>query len=281
MISVVLPSRKEKYLKKTIESLILNSKGEIEILPVLDGYELEKDEIILDERVKYIKHKESIGMRAAINSAVREAKGKYIMKLDAHCIVAPNFDEVLVSEHQDNWVQIPRRYRIDEVNWEIDKTRPVVDYEHFVWPKKFKPPILKGSNWEERKNQRKDILIDDTLTFQGSCWFMTRDWFMKNNFLHVEGYYGLPQQEAEEIGLTTWLNGGRVVTNKKTWYAHFRKKERGYFIGLNNTRRCYEYSYQHWVIENQEKFIEIINKFMPIPGWPNEWEKYLWEEEKI
>lgn len=279
MITVILPSRNEKYLKKTIESLILNAKGEIEILSVLDGYEIKEDEVVKDKRVRYIKNEESIGMRASINKAVNEAKGEYIMKLDAHCIVAPNFDQVLINEHQDNWVQIPRRYRVEETSWTIDKTRDPVDYEYFVWPKKYNPPILKGFNWEIRRNERKDILIDDTLTFQGSCYFMTRQWFIKNNFLQIEGYNGLPQQEAEEIGFTTRINGGRVVVNKKTWYAHWRKKERGYFIGLNSTRQCYKYSYQHWVIDNKENFKKIINQFMPMPSWPNEWEKCLWKEE--
>ena len=68
------------------------------------------------------------------------------------------------------------------------------------------------------------------------------------------------QQEAEEIGLTTWLSGGRVVTNKNTWYAHlFKGKElgRGYFLSLQKTRDCYAYSYNHWVNENKEGFINL------------------------
>ncbi len=275
MISIIIPSKNEQYLEKTIRSVLENATGEIEVLPVLDGYE--PPEIINDPRVHYLRVN-SIGMRAAISAAAAIAKGEYLMKLDAHCMVAKDFDEVLAADCKDNWVVIPRRFRLDPENWSIIEEKGIVDYEHFIYPKKFNPISLHGWRWSERQEARKDILVDDTLTFQGSCWFMTKKHFEQNKFLQVDGYNGMPQQEAEEIGLTTWLGGGRVITNKKTWYAHYRKPSdgRGYFLPLNLTRGCYEYSYNHWVNEHKEGFIKLIEKFWPIPGWPNDWKEQLW-----
>lgn len=252
-----------------------NATGEIEVLPVLDGYE--PPEIIGDPRVRYLRV-DSIGMRAAISAAAAAAESEYLMKLDAHCMVAKGFDEALSADCEENWVVIPRRYRLDPENWCINKEKESVDYEHFIYPKKFNPISLHGWRWSGRKEARKDILIDDCLTFQGSCWFMTKKHFERNKFLQVEGYNGMPQQEAEEIGLTTWLGGGRVVTNKKTWYAHHRKPSgtRGYFLDWKQTRECYEYSYNHWVNEHKEGFIKLIESFWPIPGWPDNWKERLW-----
>jgi hypothetical protein len=175
-------------------------------------------------------------------------------------------------------VVIPRRYKLDDEKWEPKFDEPPIDYERFIYPKKFDPVSLHGFRWVERAVERKDILIDDTLTFQGSCWFMKKSHFEKNKFLQIAGYNGLPQQEAEEISLTTRMGGGRVVVNKKTWYAHLfkgGKYGRGYHLDQKETRDCYQYSYNHWVNENRDGFKKIINQFMPIPGWPENWEEKL------
>ncbi len=277
MVSIIIPSRNEIFLEKTIQNLLDNATGEIEILVVLDGYN--PPERNTDPRVRYIHHEPGIGMRAGINSAAKMAKGEFLMKIDAHCMVDSGFDQKLTVDCTDNTVVIPRRYKLDEDKWSIKESEPPVDYEHFIYPLKFDPISLHGFRWKERAESRKDILIDDTLSFQGSCWFMKKSHFDKHGFLTIEGYNGLPQQEAEEIGLTTWLSGGRVVVNKKTWYAHLfkgAKHGRGYFIDRGQTRDCYRFSYNHWVNENKEGFIQLIEKFWPIPGWPTNWKEKLW-----
>jgi glycosyltransferase involved in cell wall biosynthesis len=277
MVSIIIPSRNEKFLEATVKDILLKAAGDIEILVVLDGYE--PPERIDDPRVRYIKNEKSVGMRAAINLAAAAAKGEYLMKIDAHCIVAAGFDKVLTEDCEDDMVMIPRRYRLDEDNWGIDYMVPPVDYEHFIYPPKFKPASLHGYRWLQRGAERKEVSIDDTLSFQGSCWFMKKSHFERHGFLQIEGYNGLPQQEAEEIGLTTWLSGGRVVVNKKTWYAHLfkgKKHGRGYHLSLQATRDCYAHSYNHWVHENKDGFIKLIERFWPLPGWRSNWKEKLW-----
>ena len=59
-VSVIIPSRnEEQYLNNTIMDILANAVGNIEIIPVLDGWEPTKR--ITDYRVKYIKNEESIG----------------------------------------------------------------------------------------------------------------------------------------------------------------------------------------------------------------------------
>lgn len=280
-LSVIIPSRNEIFLNHTIKDVLKNASGDIDIYPILDGYEPE--ELIDDPKVKYIRlpSVDYTQKRHGINIAVDICDSDYVMSLDAHCMVAEGFDEQLIKDHKDNWVQIPRRHRLDAENWSIQKqsdNRPPIDYEYFMFPGKVGKNGLHGYKWDSRTLDRWDIQIDDTMTFQGSCWFMTKDWFKKNNFMQIEGYTGWGQ-EAEEIGLTTWKNGGEVKTNKNTWYAHLHKGKtygRMYFMSKKSTRECNAFSYDLWVNKNKDFFIKHIEKFWPVPGWPDNWKEVLY-----
>ena len=109
MLSILIPARNEPHLNRTLKDLKAKAGGEIEIIVILDGWDTER----LDG-VKYIGYFKSIGMKYAINSGADIATGEYLMKLDAHCIVASGFDLQLIRDHQPNWIQIPRRYSLIE-----------------------------------------------------------------------------------------------------------------------------------------------------------------------
>lgn len=81
LVSIIIPYKNEPYLEKTVEDIKTKAQGEIEIILAPD---LE----------------EGCHMRQVINEAVKKAKGKYILKIDAHCLVAPGFDTQLVKDHQ-------------------------------------------------------------------------------------------------------------------------------------------------------------------------------------
>src|SRR3972149_3348491 len=101
----------------------------------------------------------------------------------------------------------------------------------------------------ERDQQRRDVLIDDTMSFQGSCWFMTMRHF-RERLYPLDTIYGTWSQEPQEIGLKTWLGGGRIVSNKKTWYAHLHKGARygrGYFLSKGEVIRGHELSARYWM----------------------------------
>ena len=273
MLSIAIPSRNEKFLKRTIEDVLEKATGEIEIFPILDGYDIPEEERVKDKRVHYIHFKTGLGKRQGINAMVAVCNGEYVMSLDAHCMMAKGFDEQLIKDHQPNWVQIPRRHRLDAENWclqnQVD-TRPPIDYEYITYPRTSNGNVFHGFKWDERTIARWNIPIDETITFQGSCWFMTKDWFKKMGFMDLR--YQAWGQEAEEISFTTWTNGGKVMTNKNTWYAHLHKGKkygRMYILSKSMCNKSYEYSYNRW--KDDPKFHELINKFMPMPGWTKEW----------
>ncbi len=284
MLSICIPSKGEKFLNQTIKDVLENATGEIEVFPVLDGYE--PDELIEDSRVKYIRLPSTPEMkkRHGVNEMVRQSRGDYVMSLDAHCLVAKGFDEQLAKDHQSNWVQIPRRHRLDAERWEIQdqEGRPPIDYEYLMWKPVKQRDGFHGYKWDSRTLERVDVMIDDTMTIQGSCWFMTKDWYNRCGFMQIDGYKGWGQ-EGEEVSFTTWLTGGRVVTNKATSYAHLHKGRtygRMYHFNKGEAEESYKYSYDFWINDRPLKnrvhnFDWLVEKFWPVPNWPDDWKEQI------
>lgn len=281
MLTIIIPSKTEKYFKRTIEEVLEKATGEIEVLACTDGYE-ETDKVN-DSRVLYLSIPMSEGnhKRHLINLAVKESKGEYIMVLDAHCMVGKGFDEILIRDHQPNWVQIPRRLRLDAENWKLEEDeRPPVDYEYWKW-QDFKKGWIHGYKWDSRTLERMNIPIDEDMTFQGSCYFMTKDWFHKLGLMQIEGFGGFTQ-EADEIACKVRSFGGKVMVNKNTWYAHLHKgKKYGRMYDLNweEKRAGDNYAFDYFVNKNREHFVAHVEHFWPIPNWPENWKDYLPKKE--
>ena len=93
--------------------------------------------------------------------------------------------------------------------------------------------------------------------------------------LSVEGY-GPFIQEPQEIGLKTWLGGGRVKIHRGTWYAHWRKREgQGYVLSPRQSREGLLYSTDYWMRDRWPDRVHdmrwLIEQFSPVPGWPETW----------
>lgn len=283
-VSVVIPARNEQFLTKTIKDLLQKAVEDIEIIAVLDGYWPEADEIVLDKRVHYINYGESKGMRNAINQGVALSTGEYILKSDAHCMFDEGFDKKLKADCKDDWVVVPRRLRLEPESWTLrDVNKPPMDYMLLTYPMdhdtgSFGGPSLQGREWRElnRDPELKKKEIDDLMSFQGSAWFMKRDYFYWLELMDIDTY-GDFAKEAQEIGLKAWLSGGRVVRNKKTWYAHLHKGKkygRGYHLSKSEFERATP-EVNKWmnskVWHKQRRNIKwLINHFSPVPTWPNE-----------
>jgi glycosyltransferase involved in cell wall biosynthesis len=294
-LSVIIPARNEIYLQKTIDEVLNKATGEVEVIVVLDGYwpvpPLKEDPRLI------VVHRESKGMRASINAGVAVSRGEFIMKLDAHCIVAEGFDETLKADCDKDWLVIPRRYSLETVDepWGLRLHRPFVDYEYLTWPwdKNIVKFGLVGRVWDARIANRINLLLDENMTFQGSCWFIPKEFFLRRiGSLSDEGYGGFVA-EAQELGFKVWLGGGKVITNKKTWYAHLWKGQ-GYrdnyrfMYGITYTRISNKewkagnrYNVFYWMQNKWEfrihDFEWLIDKFSPVPTWPKD--KSVWMPE--
>lgn len=275
-VSIVVPSRNELFLQKTVTDLLTKASGDIEVIAVLDGY-WQNPPLEEDKRLIQIHHGKPLGLRAAINAGFAVGKGEYLMKCDAHCMFGEGYDEILQADCDDDWIAIPRRHSLNAEEWAINPKRPV-DYMYIECPDGSVNRDLAAKVWMEKNRDEslKEILIDDLLSFQGSCWFMPIKLFKRIGPMD-EYNYGTFRKEPQEIGFKTWLSGGRVVRNKKTWYAHLHKGKqygRGYRHDSNDYLKGDLYNGKWltdsaWDERQTLKFRWLMEKFMPMPGWEN------------
>lgn len=138
---------------------------------------------------------------------------------------------MLIRDHRPDWVQIPRRFSLDPEGWTIRHWNPTVDYELIYYPDLINHKIINTRLWKARANDRKEVLIDDIMTIQGSCIFMTKEWFQKMGFMQIEGYTGWGQ-EGEEVCLKTLLKRVEWLLTKipgtRTYTREDNLKGRGY-----------------------------------------------------
>jgi glycosyltransferase involved in cell wall biosynthesis len=286
-VSIIIPSRNELFLFPTVEDIFRKAHGDIEVIVLLDGY---WPSPLLNEHKNLTLIHRGIdrGMRDGINSAASIAKGDYLMKCDAHCMFAEGFDEELKRNCARNWVVVPRRYSLDAERWDIRKEKAPVDYHYLSYPWAKPEEIgMHGEVWKERAETRKDIMIDDEMSSQGSCWFMTKKHFQRFLGGLSEVGYGRFVQEFQEIGLKAWLGGGEVKINKNTWYAHLHKGKqygRGYFINKKEMINGAVYSAEYWMQNKWGKRVHdiewLIDKFWPVPTWMENWREVLQNKRK-
>lgn len=106
-VSVIMPvyNTKEEYLKEAIESILNQSYKDFEFIIVNDCSTNNAEDIILsykDDRIKYFKQEQNLGVSATVNFAMKQAVGKYIIRMDSDDISMPERIETQVSFLEDN-----------------------------------------------------------------------------------------------------------------------------------------------------------------------------------
>ena len=281
-VSVIISARNEVYLSRTIESVLSAARGEIEVIAICDGYKPDtplKD----DSRVKVIYNEKAIGQRPAVNQGAKEAIGKYIFKLDAHCAVDEGFDVKLTADCEYDWTVIPRMYQLDPDKWK-PKLGKRTDFMFFRSPEAEQHPFridyydartartfpdeyraYKKAEWRQGE-------ICDTMACIGAGWFMHKDRFFELGMLdESHGHWG---QMGVEIACKSWLSGGRQVVNKKTWFAHLWRAHAPWNLTQKQVDRAREYSKDLWMNNKwslQKRPLSwLIEKFAPVPTWNGE-----------
>jgi glycosyltransferase involved in cell wall biosynthesis len=246
MLSIIIPSYKDPLLHKTIDSLLDNAEGEIEIIPVLDGY-WPNQPIRSDPRVRVLHLGGNRGMRRAINAGVAISRGEFLMRTDEHCSFGKGYDVIVTKDCKENWIVTPRRYFLDPDKWEVIDIPPV----DFMKLKivKVSDTVRKFSGVESPGDD--NLFIQESMAMQGSCWVMRRSWWNKIiGELQNEGY-GPHYQDSHEMVFKTWQAGGKLMVDKNTWYAHKhrnfpRTHNNGTKENPSNNDQCWTYSLEVW-----------------------------------
>jgi glycosyltransferase involved in cell wall biosynthesis len=292
-LSILIPARNEIFLRQTIESITENIEADTEVIAVLDG-QLPVEGILQHERVNIILLPKSIGQRAATNMACRLSKAEYVMKVDAHCSFDKGFDRKLIEDMQDDWTQVPIMRNLHAFDWvcqdcgnrryqgptkKCDKCGGQEEKD-IVWRAKRSPNStsyrfdknLQFGYWGEYKAKQNGDLVE-TMSLQGSCFMMKRERYWDLNI--CDESWGSWGNQGTEVALKSWLSGGRVIVNKKTWYAHMFRTQGGDFgfpyplsgKEVSKARQC---SRDLFLNDNWDKAVKplswLIEKFNP-PEW--------------
>jgi len=273
VLSVIIPAKNENYLEQTLRNVLANAEGEIEIIVILDEWVPEPKIDMNDDRVIFMYYPNGIGQRQGINAGAKIAKGKYIMKLDAHCAVDKGFDVKLAEDCEYDWTVIPRMYNLNIKTFE-PKFHKRTDYMYISSMSGEKPFRAQYYGSKQKKN---DIMLDDTMCCMGPCFFMHKDRFWELGGCD-EGHGGWGQQGVE-VSCKAWLSGGALKVNKKTWFAHwFRGGSYNkvyspgfpYKMSGNLQKKARQYSQDLWLNNKWDKQVRdfewMVKKFNP-PTW--------------
>lgn len=260
-LSVLIAARNEEFLSRTVKGVLKNKQANTEVIVIADGNW--PDPPLKDHPdVTLVYHPVSIGQRAAVNEAARLSNAKFIMKLDAHCILDEGFDVKLMKDCKYDWTVIPRMYNLYAFDWKCPKCgikwyqSPIPNHCKIKNGREDNPDCDNTEGfqrimvWKPRWNRRTDFMrfdsnlhfqywgalgrrlesqgdIADTMSCLGACWFLHRKRYWDLDGMDEK--HGSWGQMGTEVACKAWLSGGRLVVNKKTWFSHMFRTQGGTF----------------------------------------------------
>jgi glycosyltransferase involved in cell wall biosynthesis len=191
MVSILIPvwDRDEKYLEKTIQSVKDTAIGPFEILVMHD----EGDQ----------------GHRHLTNEMARQANGEFLLRLDCHCKLYPEWDARMKSSCREDTLVVPILDALDEIRWEgRHKDMGFVCLNRHmenVYPLKWRPVF------------NRDI-EEETISIIGCCYMCRKeDYWKRKGCDESLGKWGFA---GPEISLKFWLTNGKVVVRTDVVVCH-------------------------------------------------------------
>lgn len=297
-LSILIPARNEQFVAKTVEDLLEHKKGNTQIIVGLDGQWADpgipdhKDVIIF-----YVP--EAIGQRALTNQLCRLSKAKWVMKVDAHTAWDDGFDVKMLEgaeEAGDDATLVPVMRNLHAFDWVCPDghrryqgpSGPCKDCgkpteKDIVWIAKPSPQSTAyrfdttlhfqyHGEWKKQQDKTGSHLVE-TMSLQGSCFMLTREKYWELNI--CDESHGSWGQQGVEVACKTWLSGGKVLCNKKTWYAHLFRTQGGDFgfpypLSGSEVQKARDYSKDLFInggFKGKYDLKWLLDKFAPLPGW--------------
>ena len=296
-LSIVIPARNEIFIQNTIDDIFAHMEGDTEVIVTLDGY-WPKVGIPDRERLTLLHYTNPIGQRAGTNRAVATSQAKYIMKCDAHCAFDQGFDVKMIKEMHDDWTMVPTMRNLWAFDWKCPDGhtryqgpddpckicgKPVTMDMKWIGKNSpqsrsycfdAEPHFQYFRDWNKRPEVKAQGDITETMSLQGSCFMMTREKYWELNV--CDEAFGSWGSQGIEVAVKTWLSGGKVMCNNKTWYAHMFRTQGGSFgfpyeIHGRDQEKAKKFAKNLFFSNSWPKAIHplswLVEKFWPIPGW--------------
>ncbi len=284
-LGILVPARQEEFLQRTIDDVFEHIQGDTEVLVALDNWDDPPDITVTKGQII----RTSKGQRGATNELAKLSTAKYVMKLDAHCSMAPGFDVKLMEDMEDDVTIVPAIGNLHAYDWvcenghrhfqgkyEIcDQCGSTNLHKETVWQIIAKP--LRSSFYFDRDlhfqytPEEWDGLVHETMSIQGSCFMCTREKYWELDI--CDESFGSWGQQGTEVAVKTWLSGGRVLASRRTFYGHQFRETEGfpYENPVEGILAAQKYSRDLFLNDKWEKAIHpfswLIEKFSPIPSW--------------
>ena len=319
-LSILIPARKEIFLKRTILNALENIEADTEIIAVLDGEWIDPP-VPQRDGVNLIYVNKAVGQRGGANLAASLSRARYVMKVDAHCSFDKGFDRKMIEGFKKvdgDVVMVPIMRNLWGFDWKCKEcgwrtyqdTKPKKCkecgrsdrlYRKMIWKGKERPKSVsfrfdsephfhyfnKYKKRDEYKKMKEELGLTETMSLQGSCFMTTRDTYWKLKLCDEElGNWG---NQGIEVACKAWLSGGKVFCNHSTWYAHMFRTHTGFAFpwghSARDTQKTKSAVWEQTVNGNlpYQKYPVswLIDKFYPVPGWSDEDIKKLKETETM
>lgn len=237
-----------QYLGRTIESVKKNAVGPIEVIVVADGWTGTNGELSYPVR---------IGLRKAMNIAAERAKGKYLVKLDGHCAMSPEWDVRLKAPCNKNTVVAPAIDRLNEDTWEGgggDMSFATLDSS--LRMQYIRPYEIIGQC----------PLEVDVITMTACCWMMEKDYYFELGGCDEE--LGMWGELGAEWALKVWLTGGRTVLRTDVVCSHLFREKTPFSLNAVVRKNGLRKLCKQWILGQD-------NRRVRTPGWMIEKFSYM------
>lgn len=157
MVSIIMPAYNAgAYLQDSVSGILSQTMGDFELIIVDDGStDGSLKEPYADERVKII-HKENGGVSSARNRGLKEAKGEYILFVDADDTISPDFLETLLKSKAD--LVISDR-RFSEERFYSKEELFSFDSHRVIWGVLYRREVIEGLSFREDLKIGEDTLF--------------------------------------------------------------------------------------------------------------------------
>jgi hypothetical protein len=317
-LSVLIPARNEVWLNRTIQDVVSHIQGDTDIIAVLDGHWPaepipDHPRVHLVYHPEPRGQRQSTNEAARLSTAKYVMKLDAHCAVDDGFDVKL-MQPYETGEIGMDTTTVPRLYNLHVFDWVC----PDCGRHRYQGPKPvecgdrlangdFRPGSGCGSTaeagqevvWQPRWNRITDFArfdaeprfqywrqyrdrpeaqgeLADLMCHVGACWMLPRERYWDLGGMD-EGH-GSWGQMGIEVSCKAWLSGGRQIVNKRTWYAHLFRTQKGfgfpYPLKEKDAEAAREYSRRLWFDNAWPKQTRplswLIRKFQPVPEWPKQ-----------
>ena len=229
MISIVIPCKDDQIpLNRTVSSILLSTKEPVEIVVCDDG----SKEPITHPDCKVVRHSNTIGVGAAIDTAVKNASGETIIISGSDMYYDDNgwlekgirlldLDRKTVwstgcSGYNEETGALNKNIRYGcKMIIKADRSDVMLS-RRSSFPEDWK--MLFRSKWYSKSEVKENQEVSSLL---GACYFIDRLWYYNIGGFRLHRYWGTLDSM---LAMKSWLAGGscRVATDIITYHAFSR-----------------------------------------------------------